>query len=137
LIGKEVQTRSFKAGETIFREGDPADELYVIDATYGAPATRHKQSMLTMSRKLPGSSQLRIQGLARGWLFLNFGGNLAPDFLTGDIAATCKLLRAFFDFVVSVEPIARPTKTRIHYDRIFMRRPHTELPRTTPAVGTV
>ena len=30
LIGKEVPTRSFKAGETIFREGDPADELYVI-----------------------------------------------------------------------------------------------------------
>jgi len=30
LIGKEVPTRSFRAGETIFREGDPADELYVI-----------------------------------------------------------------------------------------------------------
>jgi CRP/FNR family transcriptional regulator, cyclic AMP receptor protein len=30
LIGNEVPTRSFKAGETIFREGDPADELYVI-----------------------------------------------------------------------------------------------------------
>ncbi|HXX09538.1 MAG TPA: Crp/Fnr family transcriptional regulator [Pseudolabrys sp.] len=30
LIGKEVPTRSFKAGETIFRQGDPADELYVI-----------------------------------------------------------------------------------------------------------
>ena len=29
-IGKKVSTRSFKAGETIFREGDPADELYVI-----------------------------------------------------------------------------------------------------------
>jgi CRP-like cAMP-binding protein len=30
LVGSEVPTRSFKAGETIFREGDPADELYVI-----------------------------------------------------------------------------------------------------------
>ena len=30
LIGNEVPTRSFKAGETIFEEGDPADELYVI-----------------------------------------------------------------------------------------------------------
>jgi len=30
LIGKEVPTRTFKAGETIFQEGDPADELYVI-----------------------------------------------------------------------------------------------------------
>ena len=30
LIGNEVPTRSFKAGETIFREGDPAEELYVI-----------------------------------------------------------------------------------------------------------
>src|SRR5215475_13585464 len=30
LATKETPTRSFKAGETIFREGDPADELYVI-----------------------------------------------------------------------------------------------------------
>ena len=30
LIGKGVATRSFKAGEMIFKEGDPADELYVI-----------------------------------------------------------------------------------------------------------
>jgi len=30
LVGSEVPTRSFKAGETIFREGDPANELYVI-----------------------------------------------------------------------------------------------------------
>jgi CRP/FNR family transcriptional regulator, cyclic AMP receptor protein len=30
LIGPGVATRSFKAGETIFKEGDPANELYVI-----------------------------------------------------------------------------------------------------------
>lgn len=30
LVGSEVSTRSFKAGETIFKEGDPANELYVI-----------------------------------------------------------------------------------------------------------
>jgi len=30
LATKETPIRSFKAGEVIFREGDPADELYVI-----------------------------------------------------------------------------------------------------------
>src|SRR5436190_22061180 len=30
LGGPEVPTRSFKAGETIFKEGDPASEFYVI-----------------------------------------------------------------------------------------------------------
>ena len=30
LIGPQVPVRSFKAGETIFKEGDPAAELYVI-----------------------------------------------------------------------------------------------------------
>ena len=30
LIGPQVPARSFKAGETIFQEGDPANELYVI-----------------------------------------------------------------------------------------------------------
>ena len=30
LIGPQVPTRTFKAGETIFRSDDPATELYVI-----------------------------------------------------------------------------------------------------------
>jgi CRP/FNR family transcriptional regulator, cyclic AMP receptor protein len=30
LVGSSIPTRSFKAGETIFAEGDPANELYVI-----------------------------------------------------------------------------------------------------------
>ena len=30
LIGPQVPTRTFKAGETIFHAGDPATELYVI-----------------------------------------------------------------------------------------------------------
>jgi CRP-like cAMP-binding protein len=30
LIGPHVPVRSFNAGETIFKEGDPATELYVI-----------------------------------------------------------------------------------------------------------
>jgi CRP/FNR family cyclic AMP-dependent transcriptional regulator len=30
LTGPEVPTRSFKAGEVIFKEGEPANELYVI-----------------------------------------------------------------------------------------------------------
>ena len=30
LIGPQVPERSYKAGETIFKEGDPATELYVI-----------------------------------------------------------------------------------------------------------
>jgi CRP/FNR family transcriptional regulator, cyclic AMP receptor protein len=32
LIGPQVPVRSFKAGETIFKEGDPATELYVIQS---------------------------------------------------------------------------------------------------------
>jgi CRP/FNR family transcriptional regulator, cyclic AMP receptor protein len=32
LIRPEIPMRSFKAGETIFREGDPATELYVIQS---------------------------------------------------------------------------------------------------------
>ncbi len=31
LIGPNVPVRSFRAGETIFREGDTATELYVIE----------------------------------------------------------------------------------------------------------
>jgi CRP/FNR family cyclic AMP-dependent transcriptional regulator len=31
LIGPSVPVRSFRAGETIFREGDTATELYVIE----------------------------------------------------------------------------------------------------------
>lgn len=30
LVGADVPTRSFKAGEVIFNEGEPANELYVI-----------------------------------------------------------------------------------------------------------
>jgi CRP-like cAMP-binding protein len=30
LVGSQVPSRSFKAGETIFKEGDAANELYVI-----------------------------------------------------------------------------------------------------------
>ncbi len=30
LVGSQVPSRSFKAGETIFKEGDAASELYVI-----------------------------------------------------------------------------------------------------------
>lgn len=32
LIGSQVAKRSFKAGELIFREGDPASEMYVIES---------------------------------------------------------------------------------------------------------
>jgi CRP/FNR family cyclic AMP-dependent transcriptional regulator len=32
LVGSEVPVRRFKAGETIFREGDPATEVYVIQS---------------------------------------------------------------------------------------------------------
>jgi len=32
LIGPQVAVRSFKVGETIFKEGDPATELYVIQS---------------------------------------------------------------------------------------------------------
>ena len=32
LIGPQVAARSFKVGETIFKEGDPATELYVIQS---------------------------------------------------------------------------------------------------------
>ena len=30
LVGSHVPTKAYKAGETIFKEGDPADVLYVI-----------------------------------------------------------------------------------------------------------
>lgn len=30
LVGSQVPSRSFKAGETIFKEGDAANEIYVI-----------------------------------------------------------------------------------------------------------
>ena len=30
LVGSHVPARTYKAGETIFKEGDPADALYVI-----------------------------------------------------------------------------------------------------------
>jgi len=30
LVGSHVPTKTYKAGETIFNEGDPADVLYVI-----------------------------------------------------------------------------------------------------------
>ncbi len=30
LVGPQVPTKSFKAGDIIFKEGDPASELYVI-----------------------------------------------------------------------------------------------------------
>jgi CRP/FNR family cyclic AMP-dependent transcriptional regulator len=32
VVGTDVPVRAFKAGETIFREGDPATELYVVQA---------------------------------------------------------------------------------------------------------
>ena len=32
LVGSEVPVRHFKAGETIFKEGDPAAEVYVIQS---------------------------------------------------------------------------------------------------------
>jgi CRP-like cAMP-binding protein len=32
LIGPQVPVKQFKAGETIFNEGDPATELYVIQS---------------------------------------------------------------------------------------------------------
>jgi CRP/FNR family transcriptional regulator, cyclic AMP receptor protein len=32
LIGPQVPRRSFKAGELIFRQGDPASEMYVIES---------------------------------------------------------------------------------------------------------
>lgn len=32
LLGSQVPKRSFKAGELIFREGDPASEMYVIES---------------------------------------------------------------------------------------------------------
>jgi CRP/FNR family transcriptional regulator, cyclic AMP receptor protein len=32
LIGPQVARRSFKVGELIFREGDPATEMYVIES---------------------------------------------------------------------------------------------------------
>ena len=31
LLGPQVPRRTFKAGELIFREGDPASEMYVIE----------------------------------------------------------------------------------------------------------
>ena len=30
LVGQDIPTRSYKAGEVIFREGDPATELFII-----------------------------------------------------------------------------------------------------------
>ena len=30
LVGQDIPTRSYKAGEIIFREGDPATELFII-----------------------------------------------------------------------------------------------------------
>src|SRR5690242_7329813 len=99
-------------------------------ASHDASATRHKPSILMMLRGLSDGWRLRIQGLTGYRLFLNFGGNLAPDFLASHIAAACKLFRAFFDFIVGVETVTRPTKARIHHNRIFMRRPHIALPRT-------
>ena len=30
LLGQDIPTRSYKAGETVFREGDPATELFII-----------------------------------------------------------------------------------------------------------
>ncbi len=32
LIGRQIPLKSFKAGETIFNEGDPATELFVIES---------------------------------------------------------------------------------------------------------
>ena len=30
LVGQDIPTRSYKAGEIVFREGDPATELFII-----------------------------------------------------------------------------------------------------------
>src|SRR5436190_10989440 len=68
------------------------------------------------------------QSAARVGLFLNFCGNLAPDFFASQIAAPRKLFCALFDFLVRVETVMRPAKSRIHDNGIFMRRPHAQTP---------
>ena len=90
-----------------------------------------------MKRKFSEGWRLRIYGLAGYRVFLYSGGNLAPDFLAGKIAAAGKLRGAFFDLVIRVETVTRPTKAGVHHNSILMRRPHIELPRTTPVIGTV
>jgi CRP-like cAMP-binding protein len=47
LAGAGAPTRSFKAGDIIFRQGDPAEELYVVksgkvDITPRQSTTRHR-----------------------------------------------------------------------------------------------
>jgi CRP/FNR family transcriptional regulator, cyclic AMP receptor protein len=44
LTGDGVQTRTFRAGEVIFREGDPAQELYVVKS--GSIEVRHGNRLL-------------------------------------------------------------------------------------------
>jgi len=42
LTGPQVPTRSFKAGDVIFREGDPATELFVIQQGQVAIQTNNR-----------------------------------------------------------------------------------------------
>ena len=76
-----------------------------------------------------------MQGPGRRGLFLDFSGYFAPDSFAGQVTAARQLLCPFSDSFVGVEPVTGPAKSRIHHDRIFMRRPHTQLPNTTPFCG--
>jgi CRP-like cAMP-binding protein len=44
IVRSDVATRSYKQGDTIFREGDPASELYVIKS--GKVEIRHGNRLL-------------------------------------------------------------------------------------------